>query len=83
MGKSGVPAIVVAILALVALGYVLSQRFACNVIDSETFEVYPCLTSGDFVTYLLATLVIGGGLTLWLFKRKSADTNPLAAARDE
>ena len=72
MGKSKLPAIAVAILTLAALGWILSQRFACNVVDSETFQVYPCLTSGDFVTYLAATVVIGGGLFFWLLKRKSA-----------
>jgi hypothetical protein len=72
MGKSKLPAIAVAVLTLAGLGWILSQRFACNVVDSETFAVYPCLTSGDFVTYLVATLVIGGGLFFWLLKRKSA-----------
>ena len=72
MGKSNLPAIAVAILTLAALGYVLSQRFACNVSDPETFQVYPCLTSSEFLTYLVGTLVIGGGLFFWLLKRKSA-----------
>lgn len=72
MAKSKLPAIVVAILTLCALGWILSQRFACNVVDSDTFAVYPCLTSGDFFTYLVGTLVIGGGLTFWLFRRKGA-----------
>ena len=71
MGNSKLPAIAVAILTLTALGWILSQRFACNVVDSETFAVSPCLTSGDFVTYLAGTLVIGGGLFFWLLKRKS------------
>lgn len=72
MGKSKLPAIVVAVLTLATLGWILSQRFACNVSDPETFEVYPCLTSGDFFTYLAGTLIIGGGLFFWLIKRKSA-----------
>ena len=72
MEKSKLPAIAVAVLTLAALGWVLSQRFACNVVDSETSAVYPCLTSSEFLTYLVGTLVIGGGLFFWLLKRKSA-----------
>jgi len=72
MGKSKLPAIAVGILTLAALGWILSQRFACNVVDSDTLAVYPCMRTSDFTTYLLATLVIGGGLTFWLFRRKGA-----------
>jgi len=70
MKKNLLP-ILVAVLTLVVVGGLTVYRNSCNVVDEETFAVYPCLRTADYTTYTVLALVIGGALFFWLKKRSS------------
>jgi hypothetical protein len=69
--KGNLLPILVAVLTLGVIGGLTVYRNTCYVIDSETYVVSPCLTSGNYGTGIVLALVIGGALFFWLKKRSS------------
>ena len=71
MSKNLLP-IVVAVLTVGVIAALTIYRNTCNVVDPESFEVSPCLTSGEYGTGMIVALVVGGALFFLLRKRNSA-----------